>query len=135
AQQYNSKMQPAWARRFEPPSITGGEAQGILRTLIVVYHATGEEKYLEPIPRALEHPRGSKVTGGGLARFYELKTNRPLYFTREYDLVYHDQDLPTHYGFKVDERLDRISQERERARERGPRKPNRERRRPTQPNR
>lgn len=135
AQQYNSKMQPAWARRFEPPSITGGESQGILRTLIVLYHATGQEKYLEPIPRALEYLRGSKLPGGGLARFYELKTNRPLYFTREYELVYHDQDLPTHYGFKVDERLDRISQELERARERGPRKPNRERRRPTQPNR
>ena len=25
AQQYNENMEPAWARKFEPPAITGGE--------------------------------------------------------------------------------------------------------------
>jgi hypothetical protein len=28
AQQYNADMHPAWARVFEPPSVTGGESQG-----------------------------------------------------------------------------------------------------------
>src|SRR5262245_2193596 len=34
AQQYDRDMYPAWARKFEPPSITGGEAQGVMRTLL-----------------------------------------------------------------------------------------------------
>jgi len=101
AQQYNPDMHPAWARRFEPASITGGEAGGILRTLMMVYRETGKKKYIDPIPRALEYYRKSRLPEGGLARFYELKTNRPLYFTREYELTYEDDDLPTHYAFKV----------------------------------
>ena len=32
AQQYNARMEPAWARRFEPASITGGESVGACRT-------------------------------------------------------------------------------------------------------
>ena len=43
-----------------------------------------------------------------MARFYELRTNRPLYFTREYALTYSDADLPTHYAFKVGNPTDRI---------------------------
>lgn len=101
AQQYDPQMHPAWARRFEPAAITGGEAGGILRTLMMVYRETGKKKYIEPIPRALEYYGKSKLPEGGLARFYELKTNRPLYFTREYELTYDDGDLPTHYAFKV----------------------------------
>jgi len=101
AQQYNAQMQPAWARKFEPPSITGGESQGAIRILMEVYRQTGDKKYLEPIPRALEYLAESKLEGGGLARFYELKTNRPLYFTRQYELVYTADDLPTHYAFII----------------------------------
>ena len=35
-----------------------------------------------------------------MARFYELRTNRPLYFTSEYQLTYDDADMPTHYSFQ-----------------------------------
>ena len=110
AQQYNSKMQPAWARKFEPPAITGGESQGVLNTLMTVYEQTGEKKYLEPIPRALEYYNSLLLPNGQLARFYEMETDRPLYFTRDYKLVYTDDDLPTHYGFKVGSKLDRLQQ-------------------------
>lgn len=101
AQQYNSQMQPAWARKFEPASITGGESQGAIRILMAVYRQTGDKKYLEPIPRALDYLEKSQLASGRLARFYELKTNRPLYFTKDYRLVYTDDDLPTHYSFRV----------------------------------
>ncbi len=112
AQQYNMEMQPAWARRFEPPSITGGESIGAMRALLTVYKATGDRKYLEPIPKALEYFRKSKLPNGQLARFYELKTNKPLYFTREeYELTYSDADMPTHYGFKVADRTESIARE------------------------
>lgn len=101
AQQYNTQMQPAWARKFEPASITGGESQGAIRILMDVYRHTGDKKYLEPIPRALDYLEKSQLASGRLARFYELQTNKPLYFTKQYELVYTDHDLPTHYGFTV----------------------------------
>ena len=120
AQQYNNKGHPAWARKFEPPAVTGGESQGIMTTLMMLYRRTGEKKFLEPIPRALAYLKASQLPDGKLARFYELRTNRPLYFTRDYKLVYHDRDLPTHYGFQVSSKLERISQQYEQLLERGP---------------
>ena len=114
AQQYDPDMHPAWARKFEPPAITGGEAAGILRTLMSLYRQTGKRKYLEPIPRAVAYYRSSRLPEGGLARFYELKTNRPLYFTRDYQLTYDDSDMPTHYAFKVGDWVDAIAAQYER---------------------
>lgn len=101
AQQYNEQMQPAWARKFEPPAITGGESQGAIRILLTLYRHTGDAKFLAPIPKALDWLERSQLPEGGLARFYELRTNRPLYFTKDYVLTHDDNDLPTHYGFKV----------------------------------
>jgi len=120
AQQYDPEMHPAWARKFEPASITGGESQGVMRTLLELYRQTGEEKYLEPIPRAIGYFRRSLLPDGRLARFYELKTNRPLYFNRKYEMTYSDADMPTHYAFKVGQGLDRIQREYERLRKLGP---------------
>lgn len=108
AQQYNFQLQPAWARKFEPPAISGGESQGIIRILLRLYEESGERKYLEPIPRALAYLKKSEIAPGKLARFYELRTNRPLYFTRDYQLTYDDRDLPTHYSFQVSHRLDEL---------------------------
>lgn len=114
AQQYDPQMHPAWARKFEPPAITGGESQSALRALLRIAEETGEAKYLEPIGRAVAYLRASLLPDGHLARFYELKTNKPLYFTRKYELTYDDSDLPTHYAFKVSQALDRIEREYER---------------------
>jgi hypothetical protein len=112
AQQYNADMQPAWARKFEPPAVTGGESQGVMKTLLVLYRATGKKKYLEPLPRAMEYLRRSRLPNGRLARFYELKTNKPLYFTREdYKLTYSDADMPTHYSFKTYYGVESIARE------------------------
>ena len=98
AQQYDRDMHPAWARQFEPPSITGGESQSALRALLLLYRETGNRKYLEPIPRALAYYKRSMLPEAGtpseirrrtcpgstpcVARFYELQTNRPLYITK-----------------------------------------------------
>ena len=97
-------MEPAWARRFEPPAITGGESFGVMQILLELYLAYGEPRFLEPIPRALAWAKAAQLPDGRMARFYELQTNRPLYFTREYALTYSDADLPTHYAFKVGNR-------------------------------
>lgn len=111
AQQYDFEMHPSWARKFEPPSITGGESQQVLRILLNLYRETANPKYLEPIPRALAYLRRSRLPRGRLARFYELNTNKPLYFTREYQLTYDDSDLPTHYSFQVGDSTERIARE------------------------
>ncbi|MDA1312370.1 MAG: hypothetical protein O2968_03455 [Acidobacteria bacterium] len=129
AQQYDAGMHPAWARIFEPPSVTGGESQGILKTLLLLYGETGKKKYLEPIPRALDYyeksflpptdspskyrSRACPPASICMARFYELKTNKPLYITKGtrvnvegrsaalvdgYKVSYSDESVITHYG-------------------------------------
>ena len=110
AQQYNHRMAPAWARKFEPTSVTGGESFGVMRSLIDLYVHTGQKRFLDPIPSALAWAKQSMLPDGRMARFYELKTNTPLYFVRDtYELTYSDADMPTHYAFKVDGgRVDRI---------------------------
>lgn len=122
AQQYNAEMHPAWARRFEPASVTGGESQGVIRILLQLYRRTGKDKYLEPIPHALKFLSENELPGepGRLARFYELKTSRPLYFVKDtYELTYDDSNMPTHYGFKIGSGVKRLSDELSAARQRG----------------
>jgi PelA/Pel-15E family pectate lyase len=132
AQQYDRDMHPAWARRFEPPSITGGESQSVMRALLLLYRETGNAKYLEPVPRALAYYQRSRLPDVEspseirrracpgrtpcAARFYELKTNRPLYITKGtrltaldqgvmnvdgYELSYSDDSVITHYAVLV----------------------------------
>ncbi|MBI97124.1 MAG: hypothetical protein CMO78_01025 [Verrucomicrobiales bacterium] len=108
AQQYNARMEPAWARRFEPASITGGESVGACRTLIDLYLATGDAKYLRAVDAAVKWYRRSAIAPDKWARFYELQTNRPLYFTKEYKLTYSDADLPTHYSFQSSYGVERM---------------------------
>ncbi|MEZ6129674.1 MAG: pectate lyase [Planctomycetaceae bacterium] len=108
AQQYSSDMHPMWARKFEPAAITGGESQAVMNTLILLYSTTGDRRYVETLPKAFEYYERSKLADGKLARFYELQTNRPLYFTKDYELTYSDDDMPTHYSFKVSSKLDRL---------------------------
>lgn len=128
AQQYDAEMHPAWARVFEPPAVTGGESQAVLRMLLTLYRETGDRKYLEPVPRALAYLKRSEVPRGPqevfrrvpegpvLARFYELRTNRPLYVTKGsrlqaaglgsrmvdgYQLSYSPDSVITHYAVLV----------------------------------
>lgn len=113
AQQYDFKMRPVWARKFEPPAIAGRESADAIMALLTIYQfATPDEKsrekYLEPIPRALNYLKASRLPDGRLARFYELKSNKPLYMTRDYVLTYDDSNVPEHYGWKTDSHLERI---------------------------
>ncbi len=110
AQQYDFEMHPVWARKFEPPAISGGESQGVIQSLLQLYLKTGDRKFLKPVPKALNYLRDAQLPYGRLSRFYELETNRPLYFTKKYVLTYDDSDMPTHYSFQVGSRLDRLRQ-------------------------
>ncbi|HXG13130.1 MAG TPA: pectate lyase [Gemmataceae bacterium] len=108
-QQYNYEMFPIWARKFEPPAITGWESQDVLETLIKIARYTGKKKYLEPVPRALEYFQKCLLPDGRIARYYELKTNKPLYMDKKYQLTYDDSAVPSHYGWKQPARFDRIA--------------------------
>ncbi len=108
AQQYDTKMRPVWARKFEPPAIAGRESMDVLETLLQIHRLTGDAKYLAPFPPALAYLRRSLLPDGLLARYYELRTNQPLYMTRDYQLTNDDAQLPEHYGWKIDARLDAI---------------------------
>src|SRR4029078_13339947 len=82
AQQSNYEMQPMWARRFEPPAVCGLESEDAVRTLMKIFRLTGDQKCLEPIPRALAYLKKCRLPDGRMARYYELQTNRPLYMNR-----------------------------------------------------
>ncbi|MCB1275230.1 pectate lyase [Prosthecobacter sp.] len=104
AQQYDRDMHPTWARKFEPPSVTGYESIGAMEVLHQLWVLTGDEKYLAPIQPALAWFERSKLPDGKHARFYELKTNKPLFFVKDtYELTYDDSNIPTHYSFTDDQ--------------------------------
>lgn len=114
AQQYDFEMRPVWARKFEPPAVTGRESQDAIDTLMKVYVQTGDMKYLEPIPRALAYLKSSLLPDGRLSRYYELQTNKPLYMTKDYTLTHNDGDVPSHYGWKIASRIDDLQRRFER---------------------
>jgi PelA/Pel-15E family pectate lyase len=110
-QQYSREMVPIWARKFEPAAITGWESQDAMRTLIKIARYTGEKKYLEPIPKALAYFNKSLLPDGRVPRFYELKTNKPLYMNARYELTYDDSATPDHYGWKQSAHFKEIEKE------------------------
>ena len=100
AQQYDFDMHPVWARKFEPPSVTGYESLGAMEVLHQLWVLTGDEKYLKPIQPALAWFERSRLPDGTHARFYELQTNKPLFFVKDtYVLTYDSSNIPTHYSF------------------------------------
>ncbi len=116
AQQYNFEMHPVWARRFEPPAISGSESQSAIRLLMQLYIVTGEDKYLAPVSKAVSYLQRSRLEDGKLARFYELRTNKPLFFTKDYKLTYSSDNVPDHYSFTVKDSTSDLQAEFERLR-------------------
>lgn len=110
-QQYTFDMKPAWARKFEPPAITAGEAHDVLRTLLLIHRFTGEKKYLEPVGKALAYYKKLVLPDGKVARFYELRTDKPLYMDEKYQLTYDGSAAPGHYGWTLPARFDEIEKE------------------------
>ncbi len=110
AQQYDFKTRPIWARKFEPPALAGHESQDAIETLLQVHRVTGDAKYLEPIPRALAWLKRSRLADGRLARYYELRTNKPLYMTSDYQLTNSDAEVPQHYGWKNAAHVEQLEQ-------------------------
>lgn len=105
AQHDERTLEPAWARSYEPPSLSGGESVGIVRFLMSVENPTTE--LIAAIEGAVRWLRSVAMSGVRVhriprsdgrvervlvqdsdapplwARFYELGTNRPLYLDRD----------------------------------------------------
>ncbi len=111
AQHDEQTLSPAWARRYEPPSLSGSETVGVVRFLMsldspspsVVAAVDGAVAWLEDVAmRDVELERFTDADGrpderlidapGAAplwARFYELETNRPIFTDRE-SVVHYD---------------------------------------------
>jgi PelA/Pel-15E family pectate lyase len=105
AQHDEKTLEPAWARSYEPPSLSGGESVGIVRFLMSIEEPTPE--IVAAIEGAVAWFRSVAMKGVRIesirrddgrterrlilepnasplwARFYELGTNRPLYLDRD----------------------------------------------------
>jgi PelA/Pel-15E family pectate lyase len=93
AQQYNARMEPAWARAFEPPAACTSESVGVLRLLTDLYVELDDERYLEPLPRAFAWFKRSEISPGLWARYYELHTNKPIFGDRDGKIYYRVEDI------------------------------------------
>ncbi|MGQ9731664.1 MAG: pectate lyase [Candidatus Zipacnadales bacterium] len=103
AQQYDHDMKPAPARWFEPAAVNGAVTPRNIRTLIELYRATRDEKYLKPIPPAIKWLQTSRLPNGKWARFYELGTNKPLYVNMDRQVVYvYDETIRPGYSWEDD---------------------------------
>jgi hypothetical protein len=106
AQQYNAHLQPAWARSFEPPAVCPLVTIRTINSLIDLYLYTGHERYMEPIPDAMEWMRKVRLPNGMWARFIELGTGKPLYYDRGRIRVTSVDQLSTErrtgYGYEQD---------------------------------
>ena len=80
AAQYSPEtLKPAWARKFEPPGYSSFESISVCDTLIALFIATGQERFLEPLPKAFAWYDAHRLPDGKWARFYEPGTQRPVY--------------------------------------------------------
>jgi hypothetical protein len=71
------------ARRHEPEAACAPVTGRNIQTLLDVYAKTGERTLLAPAERAAAWLERARLESGEWARFYDLRTGRPLYVDRE----------------------------------------------------
>ena len=105
AQHDEKTLEPAWARSYEPPSLSGAESVGIVRFLMSVEEPTPE--IIAAVKGSVEWFRSVTIHGMRLdkftdaeeqddkrivadpdagvlwARFYEISSNRPIFLDRD----------------------------------------------------
>ena len=124
AQHDERTLEPAWARAYEPPSLSGSESVGVVRFLMSVRSPTPE--IVAAVEGAVRWFRAVAMPGVRVdripkrdgridrvlvedpdapplwARFYELDTNRPLYLDRDsvYRYDYSEISLERRSGYR-----------------------------------
>ena len=82
AQQYDFDMKPAWGRPFEIGTVCAGETASNIQDLFLFYKITGDARYLDAVPPALDWLERSRIEGAdGYTHtyYYELGTNKPQF--------------------------------------------------------
>jgi PelA/Pel-15E family pectate lyase len=125
AQHDEKTLDPAWARSYEPPSLSGSESVGVVRFLMSIEKPSPE--VIAAIESAVAWFRQVPIRGQRLderrspdgrkeriltpdpaappiwARFYELGSNRPLYMDRDsktnYDFMKVSYERRSGYGY------------------------------------
>lgn len=87
ALQYTPDLQPAAARSYEPKAVATHATARTIEALLQFHRATQDERFLEPIPRALAWLESCRLAqpapgGGTHPTFLELGTGRALYLHR-----------------------------------------------------
>ena len=87
AQQYTHDMLPGQARGYEPAGVNSNNSMANINSLELFYKMTGDRRFLNPIPPALDWLEDSILNtdpakGYTHTRVFEYKTNRPIYFHR-----------------------------------------------------
>jgi len=100
AQQYDYDLRPAPARWFEPAACCSLVTVRNIQTLVDLYLATGDDDFLKPIPPAVAWLRRSQIKDNLWARFYELKTNRPIYVTKDGKVSYSIKNVRPGYSWQ-----------------------------------
>jgi hypothetical protein len=87
AQQYDEDGAPAPARRYERVALASWESRYAVDALLELADATGNGAYCAPVAPAARWLVASQISPGCWARFYELGSNRPLYFNERREVV------------------------------------------------
>ncbi len=105
AQHDEKTLEPAWARSYEPPSISGAESVGVVRFLMSIEEPTPQiiaavegavawfgsvaiqgmrlEEFTNAEGQADKQIVADPDAGPLWARFYEISTNRPIFLDRD----------------------------------------------------
>jgi len=112
-QQYSMDLKPSGARTYEPNGLLPGYTSAHIRLLMRFYRLTGETKFLDGIPAALDWLDSCRLPehmkDGGRSThptFVEIGTNKPIFVHRKgsnivhghYYVDYDHNKLLSHYG-------------------------------------
>lgn len=106
AQQYDQELKPSWARSFEPAGLCSAATGRNIRALVDLYLYTKDEKYLKPIPAAIDWLKRSQIKPNLWGRLYEVGSNKPIYGDRRdgnkihYDYKKISEFERTHYAWQ-----------------------------------
>lgn len=83
AQQYNSRLEPAAARAFEPAALSTLETAYVVRTLIELDPGNADPRIAAAVAKAADWLQASALGQDRWARFHHLQTHRPIYADRQ----------------------------------------------------
>ncbi len=95
ADQYDPDNNPQWARAFEPPAWSVTATILASQALREVYRFSGDERYIEPIRRAVEWMQAN-LPDGEMSTFIEPGTGRPI---AAWDRQIYYLDNPEHVAY------------------------------------